>query len=63
MYDDGLKEINKLTSKYGNRGKTLKQLMYAYWFRPASLRNFLINGNDSYSDAQGTNINKIMSKV
>lgn len=33
------------------------------WFRPASLLNFLKNDYDNYSDPQGTNLNKIFTKM
>lgn len=62
-YDVLEKQVDGWVNQYGNRGKTKVQLMYAAWFRPQSLKNFLANGSDNYKDAQGSSIESIMNKV
>lgn len=62
-YDDFNKKLMQYINTYGDRGLTDTQLMYGMWFRPKSLLNYLKTGNDSYTDAQGTELNKIFSKM
>ena len=63
LYDDMYFKIKSYTDKYGNKNKTLGQLIYGMWFRPKSLLSYLQTGQDNYSDAQGTNLNKVFAKM
>lgn len=63
LYDANMAQLQQYVSKYGNRGMSQAQLIYGMWFRPASLLNFLKNGYDNYRDPQGTNLNKIFTKM
>lgn len=63
LYDANMTQLQQYISKYGNRGKSMAQLIYGMWFRPASLLNFLKNGYDNYNDPQGTTLNKIFTKM
>lgn len=63
LYDDMYAKIQSYVSKYGNKNKTLGQLIYGMWFRPKSLLTYLQTGSDNYSDAQGTNLNRVFSKM
>ena len=63
LYDSMYSQLSYYVNKYGTKNKSLGQLMYGMWFRPKSLLNYLKTGNDSYTDAQGTGLNKIFTKM
>lgn len=63
LYDSMYSQLSYYVNKYGTKNKSLEQLMYGMWFRPKSLLNYLKTGYDSYTDAQGTGLNKIFTKM
>lgn len=63
LYDDRSAQLKKYIQKYGDRGLTWKQLMYGMWWRPQSVYNFLANGSDNFTDADGMTLKKIFAKI
>lgn len=63
FYDDNLRKINSLVSQYGNRGKSLQQLMYAYWFNPKGAETFIKTGKDVVTDKQGTTMTNVLNRL
>lgn len=63
LYDNNLQQLQSVVSQYGDKGKSLAQLMYGMWFNPQATLNYLKTGNANFSDAQGTTLNNIFNKV
>lgn len=62
-YDYLLNLAQPYINKYGTRGLSKGQIMYGMWFRPKSMLNYLVTGNDYYKDAQGTSLHSILRKM
>lgn len=64
LYDSMEQQAASYISKYGNRGLDKAQIMYGMWFSPREMTNYLKTGKFSgYRDAQGTNLQRIISKM
>ena len=64
LYDSMEQQAATYINKFGNRGLNKAQLMYGMWFSPREMINYLKTGQFSrYRDAQGTNLQKIISKM
>lgn len=63
LYDNNLQQLQSVVSQYGDKGKSLAQLMYGMWFNPQATLNYLKTGNANFSDAQGTTLNNIFNKI
>ena len=63
LYDNNLQQLQPYVSKYGNKGKSLAQLMYGMWLNPQATLDYLKTGNSNFSDAQGTTLNKVFNKM
>lgn len=64
LYDSMEQQAATYINKFGNRGLNKAQIMYGMWFSPREMINYLKTGQFSgYRDAQGTNLQKIISKM
>ena len=64
LYDSMEQQVATYINKFGNRGLNKAQIMYGMWFNPREMINYLKTGQFSrYRDAQGTNLQKIISKM
>lgn len=64
LYDSMEQQAATYINKFSNRGLNKAQIMYGMWFSPREMINYLKTGQFSgYRDAQGTNLQKIISKM
>lgn len=63
LYDDNLRYISNYKDKIAEKNLSDFQAIYSWWWYPAVIKKYLESGDATKTDAQGTDLKKILVKA